>query len=131
MHIFFVHKALVLSSSARNQTTVGQIVNLMAVDAQRLQDIPIYISNILFAPPLVIICGLLMWQTLGVASLLGIAVLVLIFTPLNGVYVSNKIKKLQVIQLECIALYFLMLSYFIDIWIPCILTIQFNRNPGH
>lgn len=85
-----------LSNSAKGKTTAGQIVNLMGVDAQRLQDVPTFFFNVIFAPPLILIAGALLWNSIGVASLFGLAFLVLVLTPANGVYVATKIKQSQV-----------------------------------
>lgn len=43
-------KALVLSNAARKEATVGEIVNLMAVDAHRFRDLTDYIVMIWSAP---------------------------------------------------------------------------------
>ncbi|ELU04115.1 hypothetical protein CAPTEDRAFT_1666 [Capitella teleta] len=92
-------KCLKLSNSAKGKTTAGQIVNLMGVDAQRLQDVPTFFFNVIFAPPLILIAGALLWNSIGVASLFGLAFLVLVLTPANGVYVATKIKQSQMIQM--------------------------------
>jgi len=41
--MFFI-QALVLSNSAKKQSTVGEIVNLMSVDAQRFMDLMSYLN---------------------------------------------------------------------------------------
>ena len=44
-------KALTMSNSARKNSTVGEIVNLMSVDAQRLMDLMAYV-NLIWSSPL-------------------------------------------------------------------------------
>lgn len=64
-------KALIMSNSARKQSTVGEIVNLMAVDAQRFMDLTAYI-NMLWSAPLQIALALyFLWAILGPSVLAG------------------------------------------------------------
>ena len=64
-------KALVMSNSARKESTVGEIVNLMAVDAQRFMDLTTYI-NMLWSAPLQIALALyFLWAILGPSVLAG------------------------------------------------------------
>lgn len=64
-------KALILSNVARKESTVGEIVNLMAVDAQRFMDLTAYI-NMLWSAPLQIALALyFLWDLLGPSVLAG------------------------------------------------------------
>lgn len=64
-------KALNLSNTARKESTVGEIVNLMAVDAQRFMDLTAYI-NMLWSAPLQIALALyFLWDLLGPSVLAG------------------------------------------------------------
>lgn len=64
-------KALIISNSARKESTVGEIVNLMAVDAQRFMDLVTYI-NMLWSAPLQIGLALyFLWDILGPSVLAG------------------------------------------------------------
>lgn len=86
-------KALVISNNARKESTVGEIVNLMAVDAQRFGDVGNTI-NILWSAPLQIgLSTYFLWQELGPSVLAGFAILLLLF-PTNGV-IANISKKLH------------------------------------
>lgn len=58
-------KSLKLSNSSRSKFTVGQIVNLMAVDARRFVAITPFINLIWSAPVQIIIALSLLWQQLG------------------------------------------------------------------
>lgn len=55
-------QALVISSAARRTSTVGEIVNLMSVDAQRFMDLITYINMIWSAPLQVVLALYFLWQ---------------------------------------------------------------------
>lgn len=55
-------QALVISSSARSSSTVGEIVNLMSVDAQRFMDLITYINMVWSAPLQVVLALYFLWQ---------------------------------------------------------------------
>jgi len=84
-----------MSNEARKTTTVGEIVNLMSVDAQRLQDAVGYLWMIWSAPLQIAIAVYMLWQILGIATLAGIAVMVVLI-PFNG-FIVNFARKYQVI----------------------------------
>lgn len=66
-------KALCLSNASRKESTVGEIVNLMAVDAQRFMDLTTYI-NMLWSAPLQIALALyFLWDLLGPSVLAGMS----------------------------------------------------------
>ncbi|XP_076227008.1 multidrug-Resistance like Protein 1 isoform X3 [Nomia melanderi] len=91
-------KALRMSNAARKESTVGEIVNLMSVDAQRFMDLTAYI-NMLWSAPLQIILALyFLWEQLGPAVLAGLAVL-LILIPVN-ILITNRVKTLQIRQMQ-------------------------------
>ncbi|CAJ0967200.1 unnamed protein product [Ranitomeya imitator] len=92
-------KALVISNAARRTSTIGEIVNLMSVDAQRFMDLATYINMIWSAPLQVIFALYLLWQILGPSVLAGVAVMILL-VPVNAV-IAVKTKKYQVIQMKC------------------------------
>uniref|UniRef100_A0A669BAZ5 Multidrug resistance-associated protein 1 n=1 Tax=Oreochromis niloticus TaxID=8128 RepID=A0A669BAZ5_ORENI len=87
-------KALVISSAARRTSTVGEIVNLMSVDAQRFMDLITYINMIWSAPLQVVLALYFLWQNLGPSVLAGVAVMVLM-VPVNAV-IAMKTKAYQV-----------------------------------
>lgn len=69
-------KALRISSSAKKDTTVGEIVNLMAVDAQRFFELVSYL-HVLWSGPVVIGVAIYMLYTyLDVAVFAGLGVMV-------------------------------------------------------
>ncbi|XP_051994835.1 multidrug resistance-associated protein 1 isoform X4 [Xyrauchen texanus] len=91
-------KALVITNAARRTSTVGEIVNLMSVDAQRFMDLITYINMIWSAPLQVILALYFLWQNLGPSVLAGVAVMVLM-VPINAV-IAMKTKTYQVDQMK-------------------------------
>lgn len=91
-------KALIISSAAKKNTTTGEIVNLMAVDAQRFFE-TIQFLHLLWAGPIVIILAIyFLWQILGAAVLSGLAAMILLL-PINA-YVVAKLRSLQMTQMK-------------------------------
>uniref|UniRef100_A0A8C0H8W7 ABC-type glutathione-S-conjugate transporter n=1 Tax=Chelonoidis abingdonii TaxID=106734 RepID=A0A8C0H8W7_CHEAB len=84
-------KILVMSNAARRGATVGEIVNLVCVDVQRLMDLIIYFNGTWLAPIRIIISIslLLSWQLLGPSALTAIGVF-LILLPLNFVITKKR-----------------------------------------
>ncbi|XP_057660508.1 multidrug resistance-associated protein 1 isoform X6 [Diorhabda carinulata] len=91
-------KALRISNSARKESTVGEIVNLMAVDAQKFMDLIGYLNMIWSAPLQICLSLYFLWKELGPSVLAGLAVMIILI-PING-FIANKIKKLQVKQMK-------------------------------
>uniref|UniRef100_G3Q646 ABC-type glutathione-S-conjugate transporter n=1 Tax=Gasterosteus aculeatus aculeatus TaxID=481459 RepID=G3Q646_GASAC len=87
-------KSLVINSSARRTCTVGEIVNLVSADTQKLMDFVVYFNAVWLAPIEISLCLFFLWQHLGPSALAGIATVILIF-PLNGL-IAKKRSKLQV-----------------------------------
>ncbi|XP_070617234.1 ATP-binding cassette sub-family C member 6 [Erythrolamprus reginae] len=91
-------KILVLSNAAKNSTSVGEIVNLVSVDVQKLMDLIIYFNGTWLAPLRIIICFVFLWQLLGPSALSGV-VIFLVLLPLNF-GISKKRSQLQETQLK-------------------------------
>lgn len=76
-------KSLKLSNKTRRETTSGEIINLMAVDVQRLALYMPYF-NLIWSDPLLIAVALyFLWLELGPSVLAGFAVMILMI-PLNA-----------------------------------------------
>ena len=60
-----------MSNESRKDVTVGEIVNLMSVDAQRLQDVAGYIWMIWSAPFQITIAIYMLWGIVGPSVLAG------------------------------------------------------------
>uniref|UniRef100_A0A4W3IKJ5 Multidrug resistance-associated protein 1 n=1 Tax=Callorhinchus milii TaxID=7868 RepID=A0A4W3IKJ5_CALMI len=91
-------KALVITNEARKTSTIGEIVNLMSVDAQRLMDLITYINMMWSAPLQVTLAMYFLWQNLGPSVLAGVAVMILL-VPINSM-IAMKTKDLQVTQMK-------------------------------
>ncbi|GFV87331.1 canalicular multispecific organic anion transporter 2 [Trichonephila clavipes] len=89
-------KVLRLSSNSRRCYTIGELCNLVAVDAQKIFEL-IWIMNLTWSCPMrIILIVALLWRYLGIASLAGVFVMVLIMpitTKLASV--SHKLQKKQ------------------------------------
>uniref|UniRef100_A0A8C0ICR5 Canalicular multispecific organic anion transporter 2 n=1 Tax=Bubo bubo TaxID=30461 RepID=A0A8C0ICR5_BUBBB len=91
-------KSLVITNSAKRSSTVGEIVNLMSVDAQRFMDLMTFL-NMLWSAPLQIFLALyFLWQALGPSVLAGVAVMVLLI-PFNSA-IAMKTRAFQVEQMR-------------------------------
>ncbi|TEA38280.1 hypothetical protein DBR06_SOUSAS110135 [Sousa chinensis] len=87
-------KALTLSNQARKQYTIGETVNLMSVDAQKLMDVTNFI-HLLWSNVLQISLSIyFLWAELGPSVLAGVGVMVLLI-PINGV-IATKNRAIQV-----------------------------------
>ncbi|XP_066498934.1 multidrug resistance-associated protein 1-like [Hoplias malabaricus] len=91
-------KSLVISSAARRTCTVGEIVNLVSADTQKLMDFVVYFNAVWLAPIEITLCLFFLWQRLGPSALAGITTVILIF-PLNGLIAKMR-SKLQEVQMK-------------------------------
>ncbi|KAK2494136.1 hypothetical protein MC885_020262 [Smutsia gigantea] len=91
-------KALVITNSVKRESTVGEIVNLMSVDAQRFMDLAPFLNLIWSAPLQVTLAMYFLWQNLGPSVLAGVTLIVLLI-PLNGA-VAMKMRAFQVEQMQ-------------------------------
>ena len=89
-----VLQSLRLSNSARRQSTVGEIVNLMSVDAQRLMNLATYLHLIWSAPLQIVLAIVLLYITMGPSVFAGVGVMILMI-PVNAT-IASIAKKLQV-----------------------------------
>ncbi|NWV84225.1 MRP1 protein, partial [Dasyornis broadbenti] len=91
-------KILVMSNASRKAATIGEIVNLVSVDVQKLMDLIIYFNGTWLAPIRIIICFVFLWQLLGPSALTAIAVF-LFLLPLNFV-ITKKRSQFQETQMK-------------------------------
>ncbi|XP_076331066.1 multidrug resistance-associated protein 1-like isoform X3 [Tachypleus tridentatus] len=95
-------KSLVLSSAARCQYSVGELVNLMAVDAEKVFLLAAFITLLVSCPVRIILAIILLWQYLGFAALMGVgvmlAILLLTWAVLHNlnVYQAKQMKEKDV-----------------------------------
>ncbi|PHJ22762.1 abc transporter transmembrane region domain-containing protein, partial [Cystoisospora suis] len=81
------------SREVTSATSTGQIVNLMSVDAQRLQDLMAYIHILWSAPLQITIALALLFRQVGIAALGGLGVM-MVGVPITG-YLARRVKRLQ------------------------------------
>ena len=76
-----------------NLNSVGETVNLMAIDSQRMMDVTSQINTVWTSPMAIILSFYFLWGYLGPSSLAGLVIMVLLI-PVNAV-ISNRMKKYQ------------------------------------
>ncbi|KAG8435477.1 hypothetical protein GDO86_013419 [Hymenochirus boettgeri] len=87
-------KALTVSNSVRKESTVGETVNLMSVDAQRFMDLTTFIHLLWSCPLQIAVSIVFLWKEMGPSVLAGLGVMILLI-PLNGV-IATVSRKLQI-----------------------------------
>lgn len=55
-------QSLVINSAARRTCTVGEIVNLVSADTQKLMDFVVYFNAVWLAPIEIVLCLFFLWQ---------------------------------------------------------------------
>ncbi|KAL1866600.1 hypothetical protein VTK73DRAFT_4630 [Phialemonium thermophilum] len=91
-------KALKLSNEGRAAKSTGDVVNYMAVDAQRLQDLTQFAQQMWSAPFQITICMISLYNLVGWSMLAGIGVMI-VMIPING-FIARFMKKLQKQQMK-------------------------------
>ncbi|KAF1957365.1 hypothetical protein CC80DRAFT_42988 [Byssothecium circinans] len=91
-------KSTRLSNEGRAAKTTGDIVNYMAVDTQRLQDLAQYGQQLWSAPFQITLCMLSLYQLLGWSMFAGVAAMILMI-PVNGI-IARLMKSLQKEQMK-------------------------------
>lgn len=85
-------KILRLSSSTG--TTPGQIINLLSNDVSKFEQLFMYLHYIWILPIQGAIIAFLIWQSVGIASLAGVLLMIVQTIPLQG-YISRLTSKLR------------------------------------
>lgn len=91
-------KALKISSASKKDITIGEIVNLMSVDAHRFYEMMPYLPFVITMPFIMALTMYFLWLVIGVSAFAGLAVLVLMF-PFSGV-IAAKLQKYQQNQMQ-------------------------------
>ena len=81
-------KSLRLSSASRQLSTVGEIVNLMSVDASRIADLTQYFHIVWSGPFQIGLAVYFLYQALGAAIFAGVGVMVLMI-PVNAILATR------------------------------------------
>ena len=91
-------KSMKLSNEGRASKSTGDIVNYMAVDTQRLQELTQYGQMLWSAPFQIVLCMLSLYQLVGLSMLAGVAAM-LLMVPVNGL-IARIMKNLQKKQMK-------------------------------
>ena len=86
-------KSMRLSNEGRAAKSTGDIVNYMAVDTQRLQDLTQYGQMLWSAPFQIVLCMASLYQLVGISMLAGVAAMI-VMIPVNG-FIARIMKTLQ------------------------------------
>eukprot|EP01132_Coremiostelium_polycephalum_P009298 gene9298-11395_t len=81
VHIY--RKILVLGNNGGVKTSNGEIINLMSNDTQRIVEMILVFNNGLFAFPQIVICTVLLYQTIGWPTFVAFGLVSLTF-PINS-----------------------------------------------
>ncbi|CAI4226039.1 unnamed protein product [Auanema sp. JU1783] len=88
-------KTLLLSNASRRMKTHGEIVNLMAIDVERFRMITPQLQQFWSSPMQIVICMVLLYQTIGYSVFAGVLVMIIII-PVN--YKISSISKRWTVQ---------------------------------
>jgi len=91
-------KSMRLSNEGRASKSTGDIVNYMAVDTQRLQDLTQYGQMLWSAPFQIVLCMVSLYQLVGISMLAGVGAMILM-VPVNGL-IARIMKNLQKKQMK-------------------------------
>ncbi|EMC96931.1 hypothetical protein BAUCODRAFT_433092 [Baudoinia panamericana UAMH 10762] len=92
------HKSMKLSNEGRASKSTGDIVNYMAVDTQRLQDLAQYGQQLWSAPFQITLCLISLYQLVGLSMFAGLGAMILMI-PING-FIARISKTLQKRQMK-------------------------------
>lgn len=89
-------KSMRLSNEGRASKSTGDIVNYMAVDTQRLQDLTQYGQQLWSAPFQITLCMISLYQLVGFSMFAGVGAMIAMI-PINGVIarISKNLQKKQ------------------------------------
>ncbi|KAK8225721.1 multidrug resistance-associated protein 1 [Phyllosticta capitalensis] len=91
-------KAMRLSNEGRAAKSTGDIVNYMAVDTQRLQDLAQFGQQLWSAPFQIVLCMVSLHQLVGLSMLAGVGAMI-VMIPINGL-IARIMKTLQKAQMK-------------------------------
>ncbi|QDS69484.1 hypothetical protein FKW77_006663 [Venturia effusa] len=91
-------KAMRLSNAGRETKSTGDIVNLMAVDTQKISELSRQSHQLWSSPFQIILCMASLFHLLGWVGLAGVGVMA-IMVPVN-IYIARIMKKFQHVQMK-------------------------------
>lgn len=91
-------KSLKITNASRNKSTIGEIVNLMSVDADRFTNFFRY-GETLWSGPIRILASIyFIYQDLGVSVFAGVAVMIILIPA--STFISRYMQKIQTSQMK-------------------------------
>ena len=91
-------QSLLLSNLARRDSTTGEIVNLMAIDAQRFMDLTSYLNMVWSAPLQITLSVIFLYQTMGPSVFAGVAVMILLIPVNAGMAVISRRFQVMILR---------------------------------
>lgn len=91
----FIHNGLLFIII---ESTVGEIVNLMSVDVQKIMDLIPFVNMLWSSPLQIAVAMYFLWGILGPSVLAGLVVIILL-VPANAI-IAAKARKYQIIQMK-------------------------------
>lgn len=91
-------KSLKISQTSKQTSTVGEIVNLMSVDTERMGEMLIHLPLLFTCPIQIGVAVYMMYNILGVSALIGLSVIIIV-APIN-LLLGMKIEKWQMKGME-------------------------------
>lgn len=104
VNIAVYEKALRLSAGERYSRSLGEITNLMSVDAQRLQDLTTYLHAVWFSFYQIGLALYMLWQQLGPSTLAGLFI-ICVMIP-----VTKFVAQVRRLRMFCFLSLFLKLT---------------------
>ncbi len=94
-------KALILSPSARQGSSTGQIVNMFSNDTQQIQRFLFFVNNMSLAIPTIIVCLILIYQQVGPATFVGLGLIIFIM-PINAMIfmLLGRLRRRKVVETD-------------------------------
>ncbi|XP_067676618.1 multidrug resistance-associated protein 1-like isoform X2 [Haliotis asinina] len=86
-------KSLTMNNQAKKDSTVGEIVNLMSVDANNINILMTYLFSLWSSPLQIILALIFLYQTVGYAMFAGLGI-ILLMMPFNA-FILAKMNSLQ------------------------------------
>jgi ABC-type multidrug transport system fused ATPase/permease subunit len=77
MNMLIYAKSLRFSLKNSKKYDVGQLVNFMQVDSQKLRDLPFYLGGVIFLPLQLSLAIVLMYEVIGISFLAGLGMIFL------------------------------------------------------
>ncbi|CAJ0593581.1 unnamed protein product [Cylicocyclus nassatus] len=100
------NKTMKLSNASRRQKTHGEIVNLMAIDVDRFRMITPQLQQYWSSPLQVIICMVLLWQTVGYAVIAGFLIMASSISFRSYIHIICRLFSISLIPFNiCISLF--------------------------